>query len=97
MLYGKVIPHQNTKKNGPGHIQAEMILRSTEDVRRAENSAVALGCGIAVQRDVLGDYASAARTSTCVFTCRSMRAYLKPAALGTLGFISSSCVISIPF
>lgn len=32
-----------------------------------------------------------------LFTCRSMRAYLKPAARGTLGFISSSCVISIPF
>lgn len=32
----------------------------------------------------------------CVFTCQSMWTYLKPAALGTLGFISSSCVISMP-
>lgn len=65
-----------------------------------EKSAVAMGCSIAVQRDVLGDDTHIARTSlcvcVCVFTCRCMWTYLKPAALGTLGFISSSCVISMP-
>lgn len=92
--------NQNTSSNG---VWPHTGLNDFEEHRGrkesccCEKSAVAVGCSIAVQRDVPRYCANAACTSlcvVCVFMCRSMWTYLKPAALGTLGFISLSCVIS---
>lgn len=95
--------NQNMSINGPGHIRS---LNDFEEhwgrKESSEKSAVAEGCSIAVQRDVLGDYTLTLHalryvfSCVCVFTCWSMWTYLKRAAPGTLGFISSSCVISMP-
>lgn len=92
--------NQSRSNNGPGCSGVGGLNDFEEhwgrkESRCSEKSAVAVGCSIAVQRDVLGPTPKL-QSLVCVFTCWSLCTYLKPAALGTLGFIFSSCVISMP-
>lgn len=61
--------NQNMSINGSGHVQGLNDFEEHWGCKESccsEKSAVAVGCCIAVQRDVLGDAANSACNSLCI-------------------------------